>query len=89
MYTYPLGRDARPRGRLRRRRIADRLDDLQVDERLRRRQRARHRAALADGCNESRELTGDAGEGTERMLAVYVDGVAEDAGSDSFRATGV
>ena len=30
-----LGRDARPRGRLRRRRVADGLDDLQVDERFR------------------------------------------------------
>ena len=78
MKLNPLGRDARPRGRLGRCRVADRLDELQVDERLRRRQRARHRAALADGCNERRELSGHAGERTEAVLAINVDGVAED-----------
>ena len=32
--TYPLGRNTRPRGRLRGRRVADRFHDLQVDEDL-------------------------------------------------------
>ena len=42
-----LGRNTRPRGRLRGRRVADRFHDLQVDERLRRRQRARDGYAVA------------------------------------------
>ena len=70
MQLNRLGGNTRSRGRLRGRRVADGFDDLQVDQCLRRRQRARHGAALADGRNECRELARNTRERAERVLAI-------------------
>ena len=64
MIHFPLGSNTRPRGRLRRRRVADRFHDLQVDERLRR----QDEDATLDDLREAESTLKDAVRLARRVL---------------------